>query len=547
MKKQLIPIITLISVLLFTLVLCGAVSANGLDNVYVATDGDDTWDGSSPTPGPGNVGPVQSIEVGLSRVKTDGNVNLAAGTYNKTGAGHSDVNLAIDRNMNIIGAGTSSTIIDALGSSKIFKIESSATVTIKDLTMKNGEYGYGGAIGNLGTLTVTNCAFTNNHATTNGGAIYSNNQVNIQNSQFNGNFAGSGVAGGAVYIQNGAASISNSQFTANHADWNGGAIYINMGDVSIANSQFTGNHAGNAGGAIYNRGKLTVTSSQFTSNYLTALESQAGGAIFSGYLSDLLVTGSTFQGNSALGGAIHLDAASYRIIGNNIINNQPIGVYIFSGGAGGPVTPTYRNVNLNRIIGNEYYGVYLRTPSGGAFSDDNTVYLVDATNNWWGSNSNPQDNPKNIGGDAALVDTDPWLILTILANPTSIPYGGTSTITARVTINSNGEDTSGLGHIPDGTFITITTDLGNVGSKQVTYGTVNGIITAILRANDGWGTARLFALLDGFWTPIPANVVITQAAGTEKTIGMQKTGAPIAGLILATLMVLGGLFSTRKK
>lgn len=452
MKKQ---FIILISVLLFALVLCGAASANGgLDNVYVATDGNDSWDGSSPTPGPGNVGPLQSIEMGITRAYDNGTVHLAAGTYNKTESGHSDIGLSIAKNMTLSGAGSGVTFIDAMGLSQIFSI-GDVRVIIKDLIMKNGLGDYGGAINNQGTLTVTNCAFENNHATT------------------------------------------------------------------------------------------------------------KGGAIFSGMSSSLYVTGSNFTANTATdNGAIHIEGASFRIIGNNFIYNNGSGIYIYIRPTGaGPIS--YRDINVNRIVGNTDYGVYLDTgkiPIGveagameygtGPVTEQLPGYMVDATNNWWGSNDNPKNNPDNIGGNVFMVDADPWLILTISANPTSVPFGSTSTITASVTTNSNGQDTSGIGHIPDGILIKITTDIGNVGSKSVDVGTVNGIATALLRANEGWGTAHLYALLDGFWTPVPAQVVITQAASTTttaKTVGMQSTGAPLAVIVLALLMVMGGILSTRKK
>jgi len=83
----------------------------------------------------------------------------------------------------------------------------------------------------------------------------------------------------------------------------------------------------------------------------------------------------------------------------------------------------------------------------------------------------------------------------VSANPTSIVADGssTSTITSDMTINSNAEDTSGLGHIPDGTQIIFTTDKGSIGSLQVTKGTVNGKTTAILTSSTIAGTATVTA------------------------------------------------------
>ncbi len=532
MKKQ---SIILISTLLFALILCGSASAtSGLDNVYVATDGNDSWDGSQATPGPGGVGPKQSIEAGITLVNTNGTINLAAGTYNKTDSGHSDINLGISRNMNIIGAGTGSTIIDAMGLSNIFNIATS-TVTIKDLTLKNGENDFGGAIDCAGTLILENVLFENNHATLSGGAIRSRDSLYVDGCQFISNYAGSGLLGGAIFAQGQDATIKNSQFIGNHAEKDGGAIWALIVPLTIENCIFTG-------------------------NYVTD-EIGKGGAIYTVY-NKLNVTKSTFSSNTAdQGGAIFIVGTDFLIKGNNFLNNEGSAIYIQMGPSGSTPTQTYRNINFNRFYGNTEYAIYLYSGNepvndgvildGAAFSDEIPFYLIDATNNWWGSNSNPKDNPNNIGGDAELVDADPWLTLTINSNPTNVAFGGTSTITASLNINSDGVDISSQGYVPDGTMVTITTDIGNVGSKQVTVPTVAGIATAILRANEGYGLANLYAILDGFRTPLPANVVIAQAASTStvnaNTVGMQTTGAPIAGMALAILMVIGGLFTARRK
>ncbi|MGZ7095518.1 MAG: hypothetical protein ACXVHU_03510 [Methanobacterium sp.] len=47
-------------------------------------------------------------------------------------------------------------------------------------------------------------------------------------------------------------------------------------------------------------------------------------------------------------------------------------------------------------------------------------------------------------------------------------------------------------------------------------------------------------------TPKPATVVIA-APTTTQTVGMQKTGIPVNILILAFLMVFGGLFGVKKR
>ncbi|MBR6024914.1 MAG: Ig-like domain repeat protein [Methanobrevibacter sp.] len=80
------------------------------------------------------------------------------------------------------------------------------TVTLENITVTGGKCRYGGAIDlRVGTLTLTNCNFINNHATVKGGAIYV----------------------GTWDGENDATLIAlNTTFTNNYAEDEGGAIYI---------------------------------------------------------------------------------------------------------------------------------------------------------------------------------------------------------------------------------------------------------------------------------------------------------------------------------
>jgi len=137
------------------------------------------------------------------------------------------------------------------------------------------------------------------------------------------------------------------------------------------------------------------------------------------------------------------------------------------------------------------------------------------------------------------------------ANPTTIQQGSTSTLTADFRYDSSGafHDPS-LGHLPDGTPVTFTTNLGNVGSKSITVGTLNGIAIAILRGDEAAGAAFTSALLDG--QTLHSTVTITpgttvSAAGSTRTIGMQTTGLPIGAIILAVLMVFNGMVMSKRQ
>ncbi|MFC2050667.1 hypothetical protein ACFLTN_05775 [Chloroflexota bacterium] len=141
-------------------------------------------------------------------------------------------------------------------------------------------------------------------------------------------------------------------------------------------------------------------------------------------------------------------------------------------------------MNHNVIVENSDYGV-----------DNNDPNLFNAVNNWWGCNDGPgivgPGNGDNVSGS---VTYDPWLVLNLCANPLSILADGisTSTITADMTKNSNGQDTSAQGHIPDGTQITFTTDKGSIGSPT-TKPTTNGIATAVFTSDTSPSQATISA------------------------------------------------------
>ena len=388
-------------------------------------------------------------------------------------------------------------------------------------------------------MNITDSTFTGNNAT-HGGAIYNNEALNVVGSNFTDNTATTN--GGAIY--NGSIiTVTDSTFTGNNAiDYGGGAIY-NDYTLTVTGSTFVNNKANYEGGAIFNRKTATVTDSTFTGN---SVSEGNGGAIYNS--DSLTVTGSTFSDNTATnGGAIYNN--------NNLIANSNT-FFRNSAHEGGAISSEGDvELHFNRIVENtaEY---------GSAFY--NSKGDVNATDNWWGSND--PEFETLIDGDA---NYSPWLYLTFSADPLSVPQGSTSTLTASFNQDTDGFTINQLdpanGHIPDGSPVTFTTTLGNVGSKSVEKYTFNGIATAILRADEAAGSAILGVLADS--QPLTSTVTITSgstdpnnntnqsstsnsvnaATTTSSTVGMQSTGAPIVPLALGILSVLGGLAATRKK
>lgn len=199
-----------------------------------------------------------------------------------------------------------------------------------------------------------------------------------------------------------------------------------------------------------------------------------------------------------------------------------------------PTPSITRVANFNRIVNN----------SPGAVHND-AESVPDLQYNWWGS-SNPEFDQIITG---TFADYDPWLVMRYTTNPTTITQGSTSTLTADFRYDSEGTfHDPALGNLPDRTVVTFTTNLGNVGSKIATALTINGVATILLRGDEAAGTALTSAALDleTIYLTVPITPTTVNAV-TTNTVGMQNTGTPLVGIVLATLMVLSGFFRTRKK
>jgi hypothetical protein len=183
--------------------------------------------------------------------------------------------LNISDHLMIVGPGAASLTISGNNASRVFAI-ALATVTISDLTISNaktGEFDFGGGISNgQGTLTVSNCVLSGNHADE-GGAIWNTGTAIINNTVLSGNTAAFGVsgAGGGIYNIFGTVTINNSTLSHNSIaagiSGAGGGIYSTNGMVTIINSTISNNFGSDAGGGIYGAsGTLKITNSTISNN-----------------------------------------------------------------------------------------------------------------------------------------------------------------------------------------------------------------------------------------------------------------------------------------
>jgi hypothetical protein len=101
----------------------------------------------------------------------------------------------ITESLTIGGPGADRLTIDAQGRSRIFQIWFNLTVQISGLTLTGGAAVAGGAIYNLGTLTVTGCNLHHNSAGP-GGAINNDGALTVIDSTL---YDNSAEAGGGIY------------------------------------------------------------------------------------------------------------------------------------------------------------------------------------------------------------------------------------------------------------------------------------------------------------------------------------------------------------
>jgi predicted outer membrane repeat protein len=213
------------------------------------------------------------------------------------------------------------------------------------------------------TLTLDNIALTHGHtAATYGGAVFiTNGALVVNNARFDGNSSGTG--GGAIAATGPTASdtssitISDSLFTSN-STLIGGAIYADSAAVNVSASTFSGNSA-NYGGAMAfypgNGTDVVVTTSTFMGN--TAQASAGGGAIAIEGTSSLTISNSTFNQNSVTGTGSFNRGGAMALFGpppGTILNNLTIADNSAQTGGGiffGNSNPTLENSIVSNNTG----------------------------------------------------------------------------------------------------------------------------------------------------------------------------------------------------
>lgn len=238
----------IISVLLIVCLFLGLASVSAASSdIYVSPNGNDTSNNGTVD------SPYHSIGKAVNQSNDSSNVNiyLDEGTYrgkgNNTEIVINKAHISQGGSISIIGKGKDKTFIDGDSASFIFDIKADSIVYLYNLTIRNCKNTNGGAILNYGNLSITNCNFENNYATSNGGAIYSDYgaNLNIVDSVFNNNYAASygGVIFGYII------KLNNCNFTNNIADSN--IIYSSNANSFVYNCYFINNTINSTSSWIY--------------------------------------------------------------------------------------------------------------------------------------------------------------------------------------------------------------------------------------------------------------------------------------------------------
>ena len=152
----------------------------------------------------------------------------------------------VESSMRIEGGGRT---IDGGDTHSMFVMTANHTLTLKNMTLKDGKHDTGGGAFRIsgGTVNATNIVFDSNATDGNGGAVYqSDGTVNIDRSLFKGNTA-TGY-GGAISTGTANLTLTNSTLIDNSSGNHGGALDLAGGSSTLAHLTLWNNRNTNPGG-----------------------------------------------------------------------------------------------------------------------------------------------------------------------------------------------------------------------------------------------------------------------------------------------------------
>lgn len=286
-------------------------------------------------------GDYLTLREGIEAAANADTVRVAPGTY--TGPDNRDLDFLGKEIVVASEAGARVTIIDCQSAGRAFDFHSGELMAARlcGLTIMNGAADIGGAIRcrNASRPTIDGCVLSGNWAASDGGALFVGGNAGplLAGVVFDANEAGG--RGGAICSDGGRPVVDCCTFFENSAPY-GGAMFLYYDTyVIITGSTFTGNTS-RVGGAIYDFGSSpSITGSTFTDNHVSGDEYDFGGAVQIENSNYTIIKDCTFTRNSAhgyvgFGGGLSVHCAKATVTGCSFSENTVTGEL---GGIGGGV------------------------------------------------------------------------------------------------------------------------------------------------------------------------------------------------------------------
>ncbi|MFA0832880.1 MAG: right-handed parallel beta-helix repeat-containing protein [Methanobacterium formicicum] len=274
-----------------------------------------------------------------------------------------------------------------------------------------------------------------------------------------------GTSSSGIYLNQASnCTIAGNTLTNNYY----GLLLISSHDNMIWDNILTGNLMD----------AIRLNSSNNNTIYSNTIQNNNGTGIYLANSLYTLIMANTFQ-NNLMNGIELTSSNNSTVYENTITGNHQSGIKATSSSA---------DINFNIIVGNTAYGLY-NLGNG----------TVNATNNWWGTNNLTvsSTSPSNIYIAGGAVTYDPWLVIGLTGSTITVTHNGTSDseITADLTQNNQGDDTSGSGTIPDGLPVNFTTTLGTINSTATVR---SGKAKVTLTSSPADGATTVNATLGSF-------------------------------------------------
>jgi CSLREA domain-containing protein len=323
--------------------------------------------------------------------------------------------------------------IDAALIDRVLDIQGNFTVTINNLTIRNGSakgfLSSGGGINIRGATVVLNaCVVTGNSTAVEGG---------------------SRDDGGGIAV---------------YGSFNAPTATTALAHLTLNGTTVTGNTAANGGGILCALCALTIANSTVSSN--TADGGDGGGIDVVGNGSTVVMANSTLASNSVTGGSAR------------------------GGGLSVPFGTNVSTLSLDRIVNNIATAGSAVSNNIGTINGDNDWWGCNYGPGTGGTGCTGT--PNGVSGPFLM---SRFLVMRTTASPPTIPLNATSIVAADLTFNSLNATTVAGGTVPNGIPATFTATGGTL--VAATEPTSNGKALDLYTAIGPKGTAALSATVDG--------------------------------------------------